>query len=75
MTIKTLDYAVVACACGLSLALFKKQRAKRYSLPLPPGPPCWPFIGALPSVPQDVEIWKAFAQWGDKYGTHTGALK
>ncbi|KAF8599312.1 cytochrome P450 [Ceratobasidium sp. AG-I] len=63
-----IDYVVVIGALLISLALFQRQRINAARLPLPPGPPRWPLIGCLSSIPSENENWKAFSQWGNKYG-------
>ncbi|KAK0470333.1 cytochrome P450 [Desarmillaria tabescens] len=43
------------------------RRRSRLSLPLPPGPRGYPFIGNLFDVPTERE-WEAWERWGKKYG-------
>ncbi|KAF8169134.1 cytochrome P450 [Mycena galopus ATCC 62051] len=50
----------------LSLVLFS-LKPSRNSWKLPPGPKGWPLIGNIYDVPR-VASWRAFQQWGKRYG-------
>ncbi|KAF7428809.1 hypothetical protein PC9H_008041 [Pleurotus ostreatus] len=50
-------------AVGLAYYFLRKQ-----CLPLPPGPPCVPIIGHLPSLPQDDQAELVYHEWAKKYG-------
>lgn len=63
------DYVVALPLCIVSLVLFYQRRTNK-QLPYPPGPPRWPLIGSLLSMPTD-ENWKEFSNWGDQYGDYT----
>ncbi|CAE7175224.1 unnamed protein product [Rhizoctonia solani] len=70
MSLATLDYAVTTVA-GLACLLLYLKRSKPYSLashlPLPPGPPRWPLIGSLLSMPDSSESnWAWFTRWANK---------
>lgn len=64
----TLDCALAAGLCCLSVVLWQRRHTKSSRLPLPPGPPCWPVLGSLLSIPADVNLCEVFAQWGEDYG-------
>lgn len=61
-TIPQLALLVTAIVSGY---LLLRQTRSRKSLPLPPGPPSYPLIGQLLSVPQASEA-QAFAEIGEK---------
>lgn len=71
MQVTATDCTAATLAGLLSYILYQKHIAKQNSLPLPPGPPCWPLVGSLPSIPKGAPLWDVFKQWGEKYGTHT----
>ncbi|KAL1700731.1 cytochrome P450 [Schizophyllum commune] len=56
---------LVLCGVGAALLAGVVLR-RRYSFPLPPGPPSLPIIGGLLSMPSEKE-WLTFAEWGRKY--------
>ncbi|KAG8744096.1 hypothetical protein FRC10_010777 [Ceratobasidium sp. 414] len=63
MNLTILDYMV--CLSALALAVvWLRQRSHTSKLPLPPGPPRWPLIGSLLSLPRDEPNWMAFMRWG-----------
>ncbi|QRW13374.1 cytochrome P450 family protein [Ceratobasidium sp. AG-Ba] len=45
--------------------IWVRRRPSELTIPLPPGPPRWPLIGSLFSLPRDKPNWKAFIQWGE----------
>ncbi|KAF8742993.1 cytochrome p450, partial [Rhizoctonia solani] len=59
---------LVTCACGLFLVAIYQQRTRTTLLPLPPGPPRWPLVGSILSIPRGVQLPVIFTQWGNKYG-------
>ncbi|QRW07923.1 cytochrome P450 family protein [Ceratobasidium sp. AG-Ba] len=63
----SLDYSDwLVCVGILALAnIWARRRSSRSTLSLPPGPPRWPLIGSLLSLPRDKPNWKAFIQWGE----------
>lgn len=67
MPLGTVAYAVVVIA--LSYFVLSRQIKKRRDPPLPPGPPRWPLVGSLFSMPKDNETREVFTSWGRQYGT------
>ncbi|CAE7110694.1 unnamed protein product [Rhizoctonia solani] len=70
MLLTSQDYVVIGAAGVACLFLYFKQ-SKPYSpashLPLPPGPPRWPLIGSLLSMPDSSEPnWIWFTRWANK---------
>ncbi|KAG8679301.1 hypothetical protein FRC11_003903, partial [Ceratobasidium sp. 423] len=70
MSLTALDYAVTG-ATALALVLIYLRESKRHyrasGLPLPPGPPRWPLIGSLPSLPDGSEPnWIWFTRWANQ---------
>ena len=57
---------VVLLALCLIVPLFI-QKARRRSLPLPPGPKRWPIVGNAFSFPKERE-WLTFMRWSREYG-------
>ena len=68
MSFTTLNYVVGLSAIATG-ALYFSQSAQTSSPPLPPGPPRWPIIGALFSMPKNEANWRAFLRWGQETGT------
>ncbi|CAE6484159.1 unnamed protein product [Rhizoctonia solani] len=67
MPLTTPEYTIFGAA-GLAcwLLYLKQSKADSHasSLPLPPGPPRWPILGSLLSLPDSSEPnWHWFAQW------------
>jgi hypothetical protein len=61
------DYTVGVSLCALSLAtLYWRANANKF--PLPPGPPRWPLVGSLFSMPKDSETRQTLTKWGEQYG-------
>ena len=76
MPLTTFDYAITGGA-GLAFWLLYLKRSKPYSpasnLPLPPGPPRWPLIGSLLSLPDSSEPnWIWFTRWANQ--THSDII-
>ncbi|KAL5639453.1 hypothetical protein ACGC1H_006825 [Rhizoctonia solani] len=72
MPFTTLDYAITG-STGLAFFLLYRKRSKPYSpassLPLPPGPPRWPLIGSMLSLPDSSEPnWIWFTRWANQTG-------
>ncbi|KAF8599313.1 cytochrome P450 [Ceratobasidium sp. AG-I] len=63
------DYVVTTTTVLYLIAL--QRGRKRNKLPLPPGPPRWPVIGSLLSMPQNHEMREVFTSWGKIYGDVT----
>lgn len=63
-----LDYTIGLGALALGILYFSRNTPTS-KLPLPPGPPRWPLIGAVLSVPRDEPNWTAFVRWGREAGT------
>ncbi|ELU36494.1 cytochrome P450 [Rhizoctonia solani AG-1 IA] len=67
----TLAFLTVAAIALLSRRRFKAS-SRVSSLPLPPGPPCWPIIGSFFSLPDATEpIWIWFTRWANKTKSDT----
>ena len=58
--------------CIVRTWLRSRSKAKLL-LPLPPGPPLYPFIGALRVMPAAHE-WVTFAEWSKTWGEWPSAL-
>ncbi|KAG8787358.1 hypothetical protein FRC12_015644 [Ceratobasidium sp. 428] len=65
MTVNSLDYVVFFTAL-VAAWIWLRRKPYTASLPLPPGPPRWPFIGSVLSLPQNEPNWKAFLRWGEE---------
>lgn len=64
MPVNNLQLAGSGAGIFLLYLLFFKRDSRTSNLPLPPGPPCWPIIGCLFSVPKNEASWKWFARLG-----------
>lgn len=60
------DYIVITTIIIYLIAL--RQGRRQGELPLPPGPPRWPLVGSLLSMPKNDELCKVFTAWGKQYG-------
>lgn len=69
MPLILLDYLVVSGLCTASFLIFYLRRTSQSQLPYPPGPPRWPLVGSLFSLPKPDEMHDAITQWGKQYGT------
>lgn len=67
------DFAAVASAAICLNLLYQNSKRSSSSYPLPPGPPRWPIVGSLFSMPNNDEMREQFTEWKNKYGT-SGAL-
>jgi hypothetical protein len=70
----TLLYCTVTFATATGLVLLYRIKSRAASnvsnLPLPPGPPRWPIIGSLLSLPDSSEpSWIWFTRWANKTGS------
>lgn len=63
------DVAAVAAVVYVASRVFSTSRT---TSSLPPGPPPLPIIGNVLNLPQS-EPYKAYIQWGHKYGAFTMA--
>jgi hypothetical protein len=59
----------VAITLSILCVLVLRRNHKRTRFPLPPGPPRWPVVGSLFSMPKDSDRLDVFNQWGKQYGT------
>ncbi|QRV98821.1 cytochrome P450 family protein [Ceratobasidium sp. AG-Ba] len=68
MALSITDYAVCV---GIFVAAYSwmQRKSSKLELPLPPGPPRWPFIGSLLSLPRAEPNWKVFLRWGKENGS------
>lgn len=63
-------YAILFLAAVLALkGHLHRRRVNPGNLPLPPGPPRLPIVGALFGIKDLGAQWLTFAEWGKKYGT------
>ncbi|KAG8750972.1 hypothetical protein FRC12_012658, partial [Ceratobasidium sp. 428] len=65
MAINNLDYVVLFTAL-VATWIWLRRKVRTPNLPLPPGPPRWPFIGSALSLPRSEPSWETFIRWGEE---------
>ncbi|KAF8607191.1 cytochrome P450 [Ceratobasidium sp. AG-I] len=68
MPLTSLDYVAGGSAILLG-AVYLNKASHGSKLPLPLGPPRWPFIGCLLSIPQNEANWLTYIRWGKETGS------
>ncbi|KAJ7600849.1 cytochrome P450 [Mycena floridula] len=58
---------IVAIVCVLTLLY--RLRARNSSLPLPPGPPSWPILGNILSIPKN-DVFRVYKNWPEQLGSN-----
>ena len=62
------DLCTILLAVALALLLRDRLKQKN-SLPLPPGPKKYPFVGNVLSIPRAL-VWETYARWGRECGPY-----
>lgn len=65
--VRSFAVRVAVCAAAAALAYAVRVYSKKSSLPYPPGPQGYPFIGNL-GFPEDPALWKKVRAMSEEYG-------
>lgn len=66
-------YMPLALLVASLATIYLWSNRKRYTLPLPPGPKGWPFIGNIFDIPM-VKGWEVYHRWCKELGEYSSLL-